>query len=217
MLDEIERVHGPVARLQVFRELRRPRTRARPKEAERAARTLPLRATETPLRLFRHLFSQACSGDLLCDASADAERVRAAELEERLRDPDYAAAHPQAGPAPPDPLLDRVLALQARVRLVAATHPHRAAWVAELAELERQLAVRPARPPRPKIQPPTRGRGASEFGGRTGLVVRVGVHRMVVHRGMPEAELGDRELERRLAALDVDALDRDELPERGPC
>lgn len=80
-LDALRATHGARGVWQVLRVLREPDCHARPAECELAVRTLAQRAAAVPGALFRTLFRAACRGDLLCDAAADRERTRAAELE----------------------------------------------------------------------------------------------------------------------------------------
>lgn len=87
MLEAVRATHGDTAVRQLVHELQRPRCHAHADEARLAARTLAARSTDTPLRLFRHLFSQAIGGDQLIDKPAEAERTVRAELEGMLDTP----------------------------------------------------------------------------------------------------------------------------------
>ena len=75
--------HGGPALAMVLAELRHPRCSAPLDDVDRALRTLAERRTDVPLRLFRDLLARARTGDLLCDARADAARVREAEAAAR--------------------------------------------------------------------------------------------------------------------------------------
>lgn len=67
------------------RELRLERYHQHPDETARALRTLLVRDTSDPLRLFRYLFREALRGEALCDRAAWVEADRAAMLDGVLR------------------------------------------------------------------------------------------------------------------------------------
>jgi hypothetical protein len=91
VIDAVRAAHGPRAAWHLVRELQRPRCHAYADEARLAARTLAVRATDTPLRLFRHLFRKAIGGDPLIDKRDQIARTVRAELEGMLGPPDVPA------------------------------------------------------------------------------------------------------------------------------
>lgn len=92
MLAAVAASHGKGAAWCLAGELARPRCQAHPVEAQLAARTLAARATDAPLRLFRHLFNAALDGDPLIDKRDEVARTVCAELEGILGPPDIPAA-----------------------------------------------------------------------------------------------------------------------------
>jgi hypothetical protein len=96
VLDELALTHGAEAARLVLKELRKQRCHDHPAECELAAKTLLVRQTDAPLRLFRHLLNLAIAGDLLIEGKLEEKRRDDAENAARAAyayDPDDPSTH----------------------------------------------------------------------------------------------------------------------------